>query len=687
MAAFRTLVGDNVILCDPCENEGRYFHAEGFCTDCNDYLCSECLKVHRRPVLWRYHQILTKQEIPKTKSLEEVKDKCVEPCAQHRDKILEYFCPVHDELACSLCMFRKHRLCQDVSYIPDIAESVIENNELKDLKDNFSDFLNEIDTCRKLAERTLAEAEEIRKEAVRKLTNLKREICNVFDQVLEDIGFINQSDSNNIKASNSCFNRVSKRIKTHVSVLEKKEKENKWSQLFVAAKRFKLDLKEMQDEVEKSKENCCAQYFEVAVTEKDIVEMRKCLGKIWKLNVRKIFPSNGNQDRFLGENQTEMQYTESKKKLVLECLSKHTDRPPLHQNEEDSRLDVAIPMPEQLNASRIATDAEPENSTEIKGLWSPANPNGIQQYSREFLLELQTSFHALHKPAGVLDIPKIVFDKPLIDNDEGPVDTICTETSDVCDRMANFSWVGHNTKKKKRRKKRKPHSDGNDNQKNTNSIFEDKLVKDISDGDNVEIVTGVRSINTMTQSNNVLTDQDDKSDKKQADGSVVPQNRTGASMKTLRQTMHVYLAKGSADNHDVISWIDGNVEESVRRGNSFMKILMTNICIHSLEKDDEVECVFDVDKIRDRQDLLRKYLAHNPDLELQALYALQLFVGKRKCPPGNIREILDVLYEADIISEDGFFKWETSEEMKECKETILKQVIPFFAWLLTKGKW
>jgi hypothetical protein len=50
--------------CDPCINAGDHVEAEGFCTDCNEYLCSTCFRSHSGSRLSKHHVLLSKDGMP-----------------------------------------------------------------------------------------------------------------------------------------------------------------------------------------------------------------------------------------------------------------------------------------------------------------------------------------------------------------------------------------------------------------------------------------------------------------------------------------------------------------------------------------------------------------------------------------------------------------------------------------------
>ncbi|EQB78656.1 eukaryotic translation initiation factor 4 gamma 3 isoform 3 [Camelus ferus] len=87
--------------------------------------------------------------------------------------------------------------------------------------------------------------------------------------------------------------------------------------------------------------------------------------------------------------------------------------------------------------------------------------------------------------------------------------------------------------------------------------------------------------------------------------------------------------------------------------------------------------------IKQRVPILLKYLDSDTEKELQALYALQASIVKLDQPANLLRMFFDCLYDEEVISEDAFYKWESSKDPAEQngKGVALKSVTAFFTWL------
>lgn len=142
------------------------------------------------------------------------------------------------------------------------------------------------------------------------------------------------------------------------------------------------------------------------------------------------------------------------------------------------------------------------------------------------------------------------------------------------------------------------------------------------------------------------------------------------------------LTKQGATNEEVFDWIEANLDEKATKTKGFVRALMTSVCSSAISGSGNSAKV-DPREIKNRGALLQKYLDHQAEFELQALFALQALVHKLEHPPGVLRTLFDTLYDEDIISEDAFNHWEknTDPAEQEGKGVAMKQVVQFFTWL------
>jgi hypothetical protein len=118
--------------CDPCKTVGDYASASGYCSNCEEYLCSNCLRSHSRSKLSKTHVILEKDAMPRKA------EHACEPCKFAGDKIEAVgFCKDCQEFLCRGCykshsrnkLSRHHVLAENANISKDtLSTSVAKMN-------------------------------------------------------------------------------------------------------------------------------------------------------------------------------------------------------------------------------------------------------------------------------------------------------------------------------------------------------------------------------------------------------------------------------------------------------------------------------------------------------------------------------------------------------------------------------
>ncbi|KAH3719347.1 uncharacterized protein LOC127854991 [Dreissena polymorpha] len=140
------------IKCGPCLFDGNTVEPRYFCVDCLEYLCTDCIRDHRRNKLLREHKILEQDELPQDIELFEEMKK-LSYCNKHTDVEIYRYCPSHGVLVCMYCLQNDHILCKGVSDISCVLEDVSKNVEgnFIDLqskcKANYTEMMKTIETA------------------------------------------------------------------------------------------------------------------------------------------------------------------------------------------------------------------------------------------------------------------------------------------------------------------------------------------------------------------------------------------------------------------------------------------------------------------------------------------------------------------------------------------------------------
>uniref|UniRef100_G1N5S2 Uncharacterized protein n=1 Tax=Meleagris gallopavo TaxID=9103 RepID=G1N5S2_MELGA len=154
------------------------------------------------------------------------------------------------------------------------------------------------------------------------------------------------------------------------------------------------------------------------------------------------------------------------------------------------------------------------------------------------------------------------------------------------------------------------------------------------------------------------------------------------SAEELNKQLEKLIVEEKANDEQIFDWVEANLDESQMSSPTFLRALMTAVCKAAIIADSSSFRV-DTAVIKQRVPILLKYLDSDTEKELQALYALQASIVKLDQPPNLLRMFFDCLYDEEVISEDAFYKWESSKDPAEQngKGVALKSVTAFFTWL------
>uniref|UniRef100_A0AAY4E877 Eukaryotic translation initiation factor 4 gamma n=1 Tax=Denticeps clupeoides TaxID=299321 RepID=A0AAY4E877_9TELE len=140
------------------------------------------------------------------------------------------------------------------------------------------------------------------------------------------------------------------------------------------------------------------------------------------------------------------------------------------------------------------------------------------------------------------------------------------------------------------------------------------------------------------------------------------------------------MLQDKVDNQLIFDWVEANLDEQQTSSSTWVRALMTSVCQAVIICENPYK--LDTEHISQRAKLLQRYIKDDQN-ELQALYALQSLMVQMEQPPSLLRMFFDMLYDEDVIKEEGFYKWESSKDPAEQvgKGVALKSVTAFFTWL------
>ena len=107
------------VLCSICETQHTIKNADNWCPECEEGLCSECLKHHNASKYTKSHAVISIENyhrIPQSVS------KIVQHCIEH-DRRYQMYCAKHESLCCVLCVSENHHECVGLLAIENIVKT------------------------------------------------------------------------------------------------------------------------------------------------------------------------------------------------------------------------------------------------------------------------------------------------------------------------------------------------------------------------------------------------------------------------------------------------------------------------------------------------------------------------------------------------------------------------------------
>lgn len=161
-----------------------------------------------------------------------------------------------------------------------------------------------------------------------------------------------------------------------------------------------------------------------------------------------------------------------------------------------------------------------------------------------------------------------------------------------------------------------------------------------------------------------------------------PSEKKEMTAEELNKRLEELIIEENASDEHIFDWVEANLDEGQMTSPTFLRALMTAVCKAAIVGDCS-SCRVDTTFLKQKVSVLVKYLDSNVERELQALYALQALIVKLDQPPNLLRMFFDCLYDEEVISEEAFYRWESSKDPAEQngKGVALKSVTAFFTWL------
>lgn len=245
---------DDEISCQPCASDGEWLMAAGYCTNCNEHLCRNCLKTHQKLAVSRKHVVLAGNNMPRKKE-STGSDLYTELCRIHHGETVKFYCIKHNQVGCSECMVLIHTSCKN-QIIKDVSKKFATGESLKRVKQTLKDFKTDIE---KLKETLIASTETV-DEAYSKLEqqikffreDINRYLDNMEEDIMEEAKRIKAEQEKNLTELKEGHEALRKRIEDISERIESNS--DQVNSLFVVAKYAEEEFADIRDKINKLKE-------------------------------------------------------------------------------------------------------------------------------------------------------------------------------------------------------------------------------------------------------------------------------------------------------------------------------------------------------------------------------------------------------------------------------------------------
>ncbi|CAC5401356.1 unnamed protein product [Mytilus coruscus] len=206
----------NIKWCEPCSRDGENQPADSWCSDCNEPLCVECAKFHRKGKITANHKTIPILEAEKLDST--ILD-ISESCHIHDDQTLSFFCVQHDTICCAFCLRESHNACKNVQSIENASKGVKMGTAIDDLQRRISDFSLIVGRIVEIYRKNLNSISEKKKELKETFRNVQKDLNTYLDDLERVI------DNNLNDCDKECKDEIEKNIK---DLTTRKSRSDSW---------------------------------------------------------------------------------------------------------------------------------------------------------------------------------------------------------------------------------------------------------------------------------------------------------------------------------------------------------------------------------------------------------------------------------------------------------------------------
>ena len=317
------------ILCEPCRVKiKKQQEAVGFCEDCFEYLCSNCVETHKQGRILRTHahNILQGKAMPRFASndFEDNYERC--SC---KFGVVKFYCKDHNCLICKTCKLHTHRSCRfaDIANISkDFTVSREFRNEMKELRA----IRIKCEKYRKLRQKEIDDFTMSCADILQEINKIRQKVTNALDKYEENMRkelnhFIKKEElalkDNQVKCE-ALKTTIEKKLKT----VERLKEQNNEAALFLSFHRTQGEREKLQKSFDELDE--ATTEMKIKFVKSDLTNVFAHLEKLGEIKMEKV-PKTAEQGtkQTWAKRRTNFSHAVVSENIDTAKTGRHTHRP------------------------------------------------------------------------------------------------------------------------------------------------------------------------------------------------------------------------------------------------------------------------------------------------------------------------------------------------------------------------
>ncbi|XP_052101512.1 uncharacterized protein LOC127735387 [Mytilus californianus] len=177
------MASSSTVICGVCESQHMTTKADFWCPECDEGLCSQCLKHHNASKGTRNHGVIP---VDNYKQLPMSIVNISQHCSQH-DRKFQNYCPHHESLCCPLCIQSNHASCVGILSLENVIQTAKTSVLLESLDKNLKYIKLNIETVVKDRKQNLVEIQKQRQKWYDEIKQVRNKINEHLDTLEQRI--------------------------------------------------------------------------------------------------------------------------------------------------------------------------------------------------------------------------------------------------------------------------------------------------------------------------------------------------------------------------------------------------------------------------------------------------------------------------------------------------------------------